>query len=444
MFQRFYELSELLDVNRKKTWELLNEGMPENYDRGFAICFDQNGYTGIKTINGHKGISNEGVVYLSGSSNNSAPLSPCIRLSEKMDRKINFLFECTKDIEQDEDLPEDWKKWFMATDWNDKKLQKQIVSDIAEKVETERVGKEKLPSGKKRSGYAFPAYCKNGEIKPVYELEAAKRVMAEKAQDIWSQEGKRKGVCSVCGDMSEVFGNFARLKCYSLDKRGMIVGGHRKTLSHKNFPVCHECAFALSYTINYVQSKLTAAMAGQSYMILPFCSSADPDLKKLILKELEKQPNRFIISKNCDLIAGEEEEFVSYLQEENLRDQLAFSLIFFKENKKEWKIKAEVQQVLPGRMRILHDARRKIMEEEVLAAKVKDTSTPLAVTAYTFQLFSDAASTKISERNICHWFAAVFEGKTTDRKIFMRQIAYRLITVGHQEPKKLFYYSRNA
>jgi hypothetical protein len=54
MFQRLYELS--LCLPQREPWQRLNEGMPGNYDRGFAICFDADGqWTEVSTIPGSGG-----------------------------------------------------------------------------------------------------------------------------------------------------------------------------------------------------------------------------------------------------------------------------------------------------------------------------------------------------------------------------------------------------
>lgn len=433
MFQRFYELSDLLNVKDFKPWELLNQGMPENYERGFAICFDPQGnYAGIKTINSHKGVSDRGVVYLPGPSNNSPPLIPCTRLSAKMETKVSYLFKCTKEVSQVDDLPEFWKTWLTAVDWKNKELIKNIAFEIAERAQEAAVG-EKLSTGKTRSGYTFPACYENDQIKPVFELEAAKKLMVSKAEAIWRSYGVREGICSVCGSNSEVFGNFARLKCYSLDKRGMVAGGFNTALAHKNFPVCTSCAYRLSFAIHYVQDRLTASMAGQPYMILPF-SSSDPELKKLIKEELELRPNRFSISRQCDLIASHEREFISYIHEEKLKDQLAFSLIFFKESNAEWKIMAEVQQVLPSRMRELQRARKEVAGESVLMISGDQGKRPISISAHSFRLFAGASSSKASDRIICQWLAAVFEGRSIEREPFLKHIVDQLLAV-ERNPK---------
>ena len=443
MFQRLYELSDLLNVKDFNPWELLNQGMPENYERGFAICFDLRGnYVGIKTINSHKGISERGVVYLPGPSNNSPPLIPCTRLSAKMETKISYLFKCTRDISQADDLPEFWKIWLAEVDWNNKELIKNIALEIAKRAYEAVVG-EKLPSGKIRSGYTFPACYENGQIKPVFELAAAKKLMVGKAEAIWRNHGVREGICSVCGGSGEVFGNFARLKCYSLDKPGMITGGFNTALAHRNFPVCTSCAYRLSFAIHYVRDRLTASMAGQPYMILPF-SSSDPELKKLIKEELELRPNRFSISRQCDLIAGHESEFLSYIHEEKLKDQLAFALIFFKESNAEWKIMAEVQQVLPSRMRELQQARKKVAGESVLMISGDRGKRPFSISANSFRLFAGAGSNKASDRIICQWLTAVFEGLRIERESFLKHIVDRLLAVERQEASKLFYYTSQA
>ena len=69
MFQRLLEFSRSLPP--MDDWERLNEGMPQNYDRGIAICFDDQGEWRLQDRQG-----NEGVVYRSGPPN-GVDCTPC-------------------------------------------------------------------------------------------------------------------------------------------------------------------------------------------------------------------------------------------------------------------------------------------------------------------------------------------------------------------------------
>ncbi len=433
MFQRLYELGALLPLDRYRSWELLNQGMRPHYDRGFAICFDAAGsYAGVRTIMGSRGVAGRGVVYLPGPSSNSAPLVPCSLLSGQMKTKVLYLFQSARDVGLAEAMPDRWRHWLEAVDWEDNQLVEAVVRDIATSRKEAGVGM-KLANGRIRSGYMFPAWYENGEIRPLYELDAAKKTMCRKVAEIWRRDGTRNGSCAVCGQRAEVFGNYARLKCYSLDKPGLIAGGFDRKRSHHNFPVCFSCAVRLDHTIGYVEERLTGTMAGQRYMILPF-SSADTMVRELMRQELEERPQRFSISPHCDLIAGHEEEFLSFIQEENLRDHLAFSLVFFQKKNAEWKITAEVQQILPGRMRSVQQARKRIAADRVLALDLGNSERPLEITADTFRMF--AGTGKNSGRTTRLWLAAVFEGRSMGREIFLGQIVHRLLDLVRREPKK--------
>ena len=75
MFHRLHELARCLP--ERPAWERLNEGLPDLYDRGLALCFATDGtWTGIKTYHG-----NQGVLYRSGPSNGT-DFTPCCKLAK--------------------------------------------------------------------------------------------------------------------------------------------------------------------------------------------------------------------------------------------------------------------------------------------------------------------------------------------------------------------------
>lgn len=440
MFQRLYELSQLLPS--KTRWEMINEGMPENYDLGFAICFDPKGkYVGIRSKNG-----NSGVVYRPGPSNNSAPLTPCSKLSEKMDSKLAFIFQSAKSVlEQGPLLPADWSSWLQSIPWEDNDFQKTVLTELEEAQKSSGIG-EKLESGRIRSGYMFPARFSNNKIEPLFQLDAAKEVMVEKTIAVWSEESKREGCCSICGDgPKQVFGNFSELKCYSLDKPGSIAGGFQRAAASKNFPVCLDCAFSLTATIEYVSRNLIGNMAGESYIILPFSSSLE--VRNLLKDELRIRPQRFSISSRADLLIAMENNFIEYLFDKNLDEQLAFSLIFFAEEQKSWRIQAEVHQVLPSRIKEIHAAIQQIFRDPILYSiqkQGKQTSEkPLQITSYTLKEFTGPENKKSGD-TLRLWLAAIFSGESIERAPFIHHLVNHLISTGKREPEKLGWITRQA
>lgn len=436
MFQRLYELGQLLP--KKEPWEMLNEGMPEQYDRGLAICFDPNGgYVGIRSYRG-----NRNVFYRPGPSNNSAPLIPCAKLSGKMEKKLAFLFQSAESVlEKKKTLDKDWASCLNNIPWQDKALRMTVLSEIDEKAKSCGIG-EKLESGMTRSGYMFPARFSNNKIEPLFRLKAAQELMVEKILAVWSNQSQHEGTCSICGNgPREVFGNFSRLKCYSLDKPGSIVGGFHGAAASKNFPVCQACAFSLTATIKFVEQNLSGNMAGEDYMILP--SSSLPEIRDYLKDELTERPQRFSISRRADLLVAKEEAFLQLLFDEELKEQVAFSLVFYVQEQASWRVTAEVQQVLASRIKQIYEAGKKITVDRILFTIQKDAEKPLQITSYTLKEFTGPEGKK-SRDILRSWLTSLFSGQSIDRPSFLHHLVNRLIATGRREPEKLGWVIRQA
>ncbi len=443
MFTRLYELSRLLSLDERSPWELLNHGMPQNYEYGFAICFDQWGsFVGIKTISSNRGIGDRGVIYRPGPSSNSPPLVPCSRISEKLYTNLEYLFRVTAEVGREDGLPEEWKAWFGRIAWQNKDLQRKIVAEQMSAMADTGLG-QKREDGRIRYGYWFPArIVETGDIRPVYELEAAKQLMVKKTVAIWqtySQKSvNRPGICSVCGlEKKEVFGNFSELKCYILDKPGLIAGGFNLEAAAKNFPVCRDCCFCLAAAIDYAKRNLTASMAGAYYLVLPY-STAPEDIKQLMLDKLSQDPRCLSInSDKCDLLVDFEENLLELILDEDLEEQLALSLIFFNEKQKEWKIVAEIQQVLPGRMRQIWQARRKIARDPLLAP-LQGGRWEANISAAVVRTFSGGKlKSKSATRTFYHWMEAIFGHGRIDRRVLIVNIVKALLDCAKSAPEQL-------
>ena len=413
---------------------MVNEGMPANYDRGLAICFDDFGkYIGVRVKMG-----NRDVVYRPGPSNNGPPLTPSAKLSDKLEKKIDFIFQVSESLSHlDSSSNEEWKEWLTRVPWKDEQIQQQVAAEVSKTAEEAGCG-EKLESGRTRSGYMFPARFVNGDIQPLFKTQQAKDYMIQETVKVWSKESEQAR-CSICNSSdTKVFGNFSELKSYSLDKPGSIVGGFQSAVSPRNFPVCSNCSFSLTAAIRYVFDHLQGNMAGESYLILPFSSSLE--IRKLLREELEKRPERFSISSRTDLLAASEEEFVQLMLDENLKEQLAFSLIFFAEKQKSWRILGEVHQVLPGRMREIQWAIRRVRSDSMLEGK---DGQPLNITSHMLREFTGPENKKSGEM-LRSWLSAIFSGRTSDRSVFLGALVERIMAAGRREPQKLAWITRQA
>jgi CRISPR-associated protein Csh1 len=416
MFQKLSEYSKVLPDSEMV--EYLNEGMPEIYDRGLAICFDENGnYHSVSVLH-----TRENVIYRSGPSNGT-DYTPCCKLAKTTDKRL--LKAAKSLLASGEPAPQEGQ-WLNTTINTYEKNMKRIWEEVEAQSRNAQI------DGKTHRGYAFWAKIVNGRISPVYEWNACKRHMQASVLANWNTRGgyREQGTCFVCGQNDKpVFGNFSLLACYNLDKIGSIAGGFKETDGVKNFPVCEDCAIRISGAVIRIENDLTSTMAGQSYMVLPYSNSDEvrAEMKHL----LTENPGRFKLgsSKQFDLIAQEEsflEDFAAY------SDQMAFALIFFKQDNAAWRIQAEVQQVLPSRMKALYDAGKKVSSAADLTYDKKGEERPIEINANLIRNFSEASERK-SDEIFRAWLIALFEHKQIDYRQFLHHLVSRIVSVGRKD-----------
>ncbi|MBK1695131.1 CRISPR-associated protein [Chromatium weissei] len=422
MFQRLYELSQCLP--ERADWERLNEGLPANYDRGLALCFGNDGeWLGVKTRNG-----NAGVVYRSGPSN-STDFTPCCKLAGNT---ANRLASAVKALADTHELPAEKRQWLVNSlvTFNDAK------DEIWVEVETKR--KDAGIDDKTHRGYVYWA---DAEMNPVYAWEEARTVLVERALENFADKGGERvnATCAVCGQTGiKVYGNYAVLACYNLNNPGSIAGGFRAQQAHRNFPVCGNCALAIAETFTLAETYFSSTMAGQTYLILPYSNSAV--VRTELRERLQTHPDRLRLNKAQDLVADEWEltnEFAGY------GDQLAFALIFFKQQNAAWRVQAEVQQLLPSRLQVLYNAAQAMSKATDLIVETKTESKPVQIGALTFKNFS-SASDKSSDDTLRNWLTALFSEKTIDRRHFVHCLVGKLLDTGKRKPDLLHWMTRHA
>lgn len=421
MFQRLYEFSRCLPD--KPDWERLNEGLPANYDRGIAICFDDRGdWCGIEVRYG-----NQGVVYRSGPPNGT-DLTPCNKLAGSTAQRFLKGIEA---LAAYSGLSGTQQLWLAAV----AESYRRHLAVIWEGVELKR--KEAGINDKEHRGYVFLA---RGHLSdPVYSWPEAKSFLVGQFIEPLKKGGVRTGTCSVCAQPAKtVYGNYPVIACYNLDKPGSIAGGFVEEKAHRNLPVCGDCALALAEAFSFAERHFTSFMAGQTYMVLPYAESEA--IQKELAYRLGKDPTRFDLDKAHDLVAND----LALLREfESEGDQLALSLIFFSAEQASWRIRAEAQHLLPSRMRRLHQAARDLATAADLQTVTKDEEKPLQISAATFRAFAGYGDVESAD-TLRTWLTALFSEQALDGRHFLHLLIGKLIATEKSNPSLLAWMTRQA
>lgn len=423
MFQRLHEFSQCLP--ERPAWQRLNEGMQPPYDRGLALCFDEKGeWAGVATV-----YDDPNVVYRSGPPNGT-DFTPCCKLAGNTAHR---LCRTAKELVEHASLTADQCSWLHRTIAVFQDRQAEFWAEV------ETVSKQAGVDGKAHRDYVFWCRKDGMNLEPIYDWPETKDFLVAQFLETFSKGGKRSGVCAVCDqDSVTVYGNFSVLACYNLDKPGSIAGGFRAERAHRNLPVCETCALALAEAFNFADTRLKSSMGGQPYLILPYANN--PVVRAELKASLENHPDQFTLGKARDLLADQwalVDEFAGR------GDQLAFALIFFKEEQASWRIQAEVQHLLPSRIRELHEASRKIETAVDLTTEQPEGIKPLRITAQTFRNFAGAAG-KTSTDTLRAWLVALFDRRPVDTRYFLHCLVDNLITIGKTHPEYLNNQTRQA
>ncbi len=370
MFQRLSDLSRFISLSESESWELLNEGMPPEYNRGFALCFSNDGkWQGVKTT-----YKTKDIVYRSGPSNGT-DFTPCCKFASNT---ANRLLKAVKELAAYTELPENKKKSLDASIECFENRKDEIWQEVETKAKSETLDKDKR-------GFVYWEI----DSKPIYEWQESKQHLQQKFLIPLKKGGTRIGACSICGQNElEVYGNVSIIACYNLDKPGSIAGGFKDKEAHRNFPVCQNCAFSIAQAFTFAETHFTSNMAGETYLLLPY--SSDAEISEQLHETIKSHPERYQLHKNTDLVCEEMDLITEFSKQGK---QIALALIFFKKEQKSWRIIAEIQQLLPNRLHELHKAAEIIAHSQDLFSK---DDKPLNISAYTFKTFSGILESKKS------------------------------------------------
>ena len=433
MFTKLLELNRIVEGKAPRTkLERLNQGLPEAYRHGIAICFDRvtGAYSGLRLVQG-----SSGVVYMAASGANGfsatavQPFTDDPRKTlDKIKRCVNVLAECTVEI-QDE-----LKR--LAASFADAQIDVDVIDKIA----------EIKPDVENRT-YLFAAFVNGEKIEPLYAEQEVQKYMNSKAfDDYGSTPGKSNDsvqndrVCYVCGEAGRrVYGNFSRLKSYNLDKPGMITGGFGMSQTLKNFPVCDECITAISSAYDYAKRKLSFNFCGESYLLLPCLRTKNDKLAETIVKMLEGMGHTSQTSEYTK-ITGSQNDILEELADAGQgMDSLTLTMVFFKGKNAEWKITAEIPEILPSRISRIYSVKREVEADDYLKMGDKPFF-------FTFRIIRDFAgnSGKTSQRKFMAYVDAVFSCGSISEATFLSDVVRAVVTRAKREPQMLNFMVRDA
>jgi CRISPR-associated protein Csh1 len=421
VFQRLLEFSRFLPP--RPAWERLNEGMPDHYDRGIALCLDDAGHWCGAQVR----FGSQGVIYRSGPPNGT-DFTTCSKLAKSTAQRLLKGMEALAGYAE---LGSERAAWLRAAIAGYQRSREAIWAEVEERR------REAGIDDKDHRGYVYLARA--GLADPVYAWDESKDFMLQQFLESFRRGGVRHGTCFVCGGSGrEVLGNYSVIACYNLDKRGSIAGGFSVANAHRNLPVCADCALALAEAFAYGERHFTSSMAGQSYMVFPYADSRE--IQEELRYRLEREPRRFDLGQAHDLVAQDLEirrELAGY------GDQLAFALVLFSADQASWRVRAEVQHLLPSRMETLSRAAKEIAAAQDLQTMVKDEVKPVQIAAATFRLFAGFDG-KDSGEVLRGWLVALLEARPIDARHFLHLLVTRLMATGKGNPGQLPWMTRQA
>jgi CRISPR-associated protein Csh1 len=428
MFTKLLELNRIIEGKAPRTkLERMNQKLGEAYQHGIAICFDRTTgeYVESRIVQG-----SDKVVYREGSGPNGysrvavQPYTDAVKTVPKLNKAVNAF---AKDLKVLKGIFTLISKAFK---------EEIIIKDVLTKIEGFSLKANKPPYA-----FIFLAFVQDGNMFPFYDEKEVQSYMIEKAFNDYAtvtDNGKKiplvrdNSVCYVCAEAGKrVYGNFSVIKCFNLDKPGMIVGGYGVEESCKNFPVCENCIESVSSAYDYAWNKLKFNLCNESYLLLPCLRTEDEALAKTIVKLLEEMGNTTKTSE-YGKITGSQNNILEELAEVGHgKDQLTLTMIFFEESNASWKITAEIPEILPSRISRIHAVKRAVEADEYLKMGEKPFY-------FSFNIIKDFAgnSGKTSQRKFLAYVDAVFSGSKISEAAFLSDVVRAVLAKAKPHSKE--------
>lgn len=414
-------------------WAQLNQGMPPNYTRGIALCFDAGGsFVGCRQWRRH-----EEVVYRSGppGGHDDTPCSKfggeSVKTAARLGKAAGYFADRTDDP---------W--WGVVYEALGRGKKDAIDPGLLQQIDTALTESR---SDADNRPYLFIARLDGEDLSPCWRWGVVREAVEQRFfQQIATVSGRPcsgEGTCYICGQRATVYGNLSVLACYNLDKRGAIAGGFQTSGAARNFPVCGACGVRVSAAADRAQADLRGYAAGISYLALP--ATRNRELRGYLRSELEAGHIRLALSSGRDPLDGRERDLLSVaadLAAEGNAADLAFRFIFFRSSNADWRILAEVQHVLPSRLGALYALAVELAADPLLATAKGEG---IWVDARLLGQFTASAG-KRGQQVLRTWLAALLEDRAVDRRAFVHAVTTALLTRHRKDPSFADHASRQA
>lgn len=233
---------------------------------------------------------------------------------------------------------------------------------------------------------------------------------------------KGKGVCSMCGEVKEVYGDNSPYAFYTLDKPGYIVGGMREDISWKNFPLCFECRSKLDAVRNYIEQKLTFSFAGNiEYHMIPYFFTDNVTFIKSVLETISGSRKDVSVDRESYRnLTSDEREVHTIAQILNEQNVFSVTLMFLEVQQARETVRLLIQDVYPSRLKEIFDKKGEVDRwmEKIMSIGLDEISE-------NYRKFMNALY--VNTNNLMNFFTSRYnEVQSSDRFPFKKEF-YKIV-----------------
>ncbi len=296
----------------------------------------------------YKGVSYEEVdtttqkkyLFKNAPSSNPPTYTPTLSLKkDELEKKLNNLVKILNKLRKDLGKNTSGYKNIDSIIASISQNYQTVLSDISQKVDN--ISNESIFLTIKIDGKYI------GEID--YFIEAFKKVYLESDR---FKNSKGKSNCCICGEYKEVAGDISPYAFYTIDKPGYIVGGMRKEVSWKNFPLCMNCKVKLDNARIFVEENLEFNFTSfLSYYLIPEFLVEDENKVNSIIGNIMLQQKQYDIETN---FTRDQRGIERLLNEDDI---LVVNLLFLEKQQARETIELLIQGIYPSRIKEIFEKR---------------------------------------------------------------------------------------
>lgn len=234
-----------------------------------------------------------------------------------------------------------------------------------------------------------------------------------KIEKLNSEEGFRKGICSICKrERNDLLGKSNVFSFSTPDQPGFTYNFSQINF-WKNFPICLECNDIAIKGRNFIEKYLSFDFYGLKYYLIPKTFINDEEIFYEILSFLKKE--NAVLSKSFNKlkvyqITNDRREILDLLSE--LDDVLFLNFLFLKKDKSAEKILLLIEDVYPSWLKEIFDAKKRVDE------KLK--------TDFRLGIFQEFLKQKKSNTDFLNVVQAIFTNKKVDYQYFLARVMQKV------------------